>query len=154
VKRLAVLLLPLAACASLPGGGTGGGAATPNAAIEQFLGAAQRKDLPAMASVWGTEKGPASKSMPKKELERRELIMIQCLAHEKATPGTPAPSEAGRLLVPVEMVLLTRKAKPTFTMVKSPGGRWYVENFEIDQLRDQGFCGASTAPPTGAPATR
>jgi hypothetical protein len=101
-----------------------------------------------MAAVWGTENGPASQSIPKKELERRELIMIQCLAHEKATLGASAPSEAGRLRIPVELTLLTRKATPAFTVVKGPGGRWYVENLEIDQLRDQGFCGASTASPT------
>ncbi len=153
MKRLALLLLPAAAaCASLSGGGAGTGADSPNAAIQQFLAAAQRKDLPAMAALWGTEKGPASKTMDKKELDRRELIMIQCLPHEKATLGKSSPSEAGRLKFPVELTLLTRKATPAFTAVQGPGKRWYVENFEIDQLRDQGFCGATAAPPSAGAA--
>src|SRR5512133_2692325 len=83
VKRVALLLLPFAAaCASLPGGGSGTGAESPSAAIQQFLAATRSKDLTAMAKVWGTEKGPASQTMSQRELERRELIMIQCLPHE------------------------------------------------------------------------
>ena len=155
MKRVALLLLSFAAaCASLPGGGAGTGAESPSAAIQQFLSAAQRKDLTAMANVWGTEKGPASQTMNQRELERRELIMIQCLPHEQATLGTPAPSEAGRLRIPVELTLLTRKAKPIFTVVRGPKDRWYVENLEIDQLRDQGFCGAASAPPAPPPGPR
>ena len=151
MKRVALLLPFAAACASLSGGGAGTGAASPSAAIQQFLSASQRKDLTAMANVWGTEKGPASQNLNQRELERRELIMIQCLPHEQATLGAPAPSEAGRLRIPVELTLLTRKAKPIFTVVRGPKDRWYVENLEIDQLRDQGFCGAASAPPPGPP---
>lgn len=152
MKRVALLLLPFAAaCSSLPGGGAGTGAESPSAAIQQFLAAARRKDLTAMATVWGTEKGPASQNMSQRELERRELIMIQCLPHEQATLGTPAPSEAGRLRIPVELTLLALKAKPTFTVVRGPKDRWYVENLELDQLRDQGFCGASAASPAPPP---
>jgi hypothetical protein len=146
VKRVALLLLPFAAaCAHLRGSGTAGGAESPTAAILQFLAAARSKDLPAMAAVWGTEKGPASGSMSTRELERRELIMMQCLAHEKATLGTSAPSEAGRLRIPVQLTAPNRQATPAFTVVRGPQQRWYVENMEIDQLRDQGFCSAPAA---------
>jgi hypothetical protein len=148
VKRVALLLLPLsAACASLSGGGGGAGAESPNAAIQQFLAAARAKNLSAMANIWGTDKGPAGKSLPRQELERRELIMIQCLAHEQATPGTPAPGEAGRLRIPVELSLLTLRARPTFSVVKGPDGRWFVEDLELAVLRDGGFCGAAAALP-------
>ncbi len=154
MKRVALLLPFAVACSSLPGGGSGTGAESPSAAIQQFLSASQRKDLTAMANVWGTEKGPASQNMNQRELERRELIMIQCLPHEQATLGTPAPSEAGRLRIPVELTLVTRKAKPIFTVVRGPKNRWYVENLEIDQLRDQGFCGAASTPTTPPPGPR
>jgi hypothetical protein len=153
VKRVALLLLPIAAaCASLAGGGSDSGASSPSAAIQQFLAAAKRQDLAAMALVWGTADGPAKKSMNQKELERREMIMMRCLPHEKASLGATAPGEAGRLRIPVELTLLTKSAKPVFTVVKGPHGRYFVENLELDQLRDKGFCGASTAPPTGAGA--
>ena len=148
MKRAALLFLPIAiACASLPGPGADTGAESPNAAIQQFLAAARAKNLHAMGSVWGTEKGPASKTIGTKELERRELIMIQCLPHEKATLGASSESEAGRLRVPVELTATMRKANLAFTVVRGPHQRWYVENLEIDQLRDQGFCGATQRQP-------
>ncbi|MHB8840051.1 MAG: hypothetical protein ACYC7F_14000 [Gemmatimonadaceae bacterium] len=154
-RAVLLLLLPvLAACHTLPGGGAGTGAASPNAAIQQFLAAARSKDLKAMASVWGTEKGPASRTMDQRELERRELIMIQCLSHEQATLGAPTPGEAGRLRIPVTLTLLTLKATPAFTVVRGPADRWYVWDLEIDQLRDGGFCGASTTPPGATTAAR
>lgn len=146
MKRVALLLLPLiAACASLPGAGSDSGAESPTAAIRQFLDGAKRRDLPAMAAVWGTEKGPAGNSMNKKELERREFIMMQCLAHEKSTIGTSGPGEGGRLKLPVQLTAGARSASPTFTVVMGPSKRWYVENFDIDQLRNNGFC-STTAP--------
>lgn len=148
VKRAVLLLLSCAtACASVPTGSAGAGADSPSAAIQQFLAASSRKDLSAMALVWGTEKGPASKNLAQRELERRELIMIQCLSHEKVTLGPSAPGEAGRLRIPVELTSGTRKATPYFTVVRGPQRRWYVENLDIDQLRDQGFCGASSPAP-------
>ena len=150
MKRVALLLLPLTvACASLGGGGSTSGAASPTAAIQNFLDGAKRKDLTSMAAVWGTERGPASKSMDRKELERRELIMMQCLTHEKATIGASGPGVGGRLKVPVTLTADTRSASPTFTVVQGPGGRWYVENFDIDNLSGQGFC--SRAAPQSKP---
>ena len=61
------------------------------------------------------------------------------------------PSEAGRLRIPVELTLLKLKATPIFTVVRGPKNRWYVENLEIDTLRDQGFCGAAPASPAPPP---
>lgn len=146
MKRVALLLLPLtAACASLPGAASTSGADSPRAAITQFLDGAKRKDLTTMAAVWGTERGPASKTMDRKELERRELIMMQCLGHEKSSIGASGPGEGGRLKVPVQVTSGTLAASPTFTVVEGPSKRWYVENFEIDQLRNAGFC-SSTSP--------
>ena len=102
-----------------------------------------------MSAVWGTERGPASKSMGRQELERRELIMMQCLAHEKAVVGASGPGEGGRLKVPVTLTAGSRAASPTFTVVKGPKSRWFVENFDLDQVRDQGFC--TSAPPQSRP---
>jgi len=150
VKRVALLLLlPLAAACATLRGGSGTGADSPTTAITRFLDATQRRDLAAMEQVWGTESGLASKTMPRKELERRELIMMQCLHHEKATLGAAGPSEGGRLKIPVALTMGTKHATPAFTVSRDSNNRWYVENFDIDQLRDQGFCALPT--PTPAP---
>jgi hypothetical protein len=141
-----LILLPLAACATLHSGPSAG-ADSPTAAITRFLDAARQKNLASMETVWGTEKGVASKSMSRKELERRELIMMQCLHHEKATLGASGPGEGGRLRIPVEMTMGTKRATPAFTVARGPGNRWYVENFDIDHLRDQGFCALPPPPP-------
>ncbi len=100
-----------------------------------------------MAAVWGTARGPASKSMGRQELERRELIMMQCLAHEKSSLGASSPGEGGRIKIPVTLTAASRSASPVFTTVQGPHSRWYVENFDIDELRNQGFCGATPTPP-------
>ena len=148
MKRVAVLLIPLfAACASLGGSSANSGAPSPSAAIAQFLDGANRKDLLAIAAVWGTDRGPASKSMGRQELERRELIMMQCLSHEKSSLGATSPGEGGRIKVPVTLTAATRSATPVFTVVLGPRSRWYVENFDIDEVRNQGFCGATATPP-------
>ncbi|MEK6611492.1 MAG: hypothetical protein AABZ29_01760 [Gemmatimonadota bacterium] len=148
MKRVAVLMLSLtAACASLGGAGSSSGAPSSGAAIAQFLASANRKDLAAMAAVWGTERGPASKSMGRQELERRELIMMQCLAHEKSSLGASSPGEGGRVKVLVTLTAAPRSASPVFTTVLGPRSRWYVENLDIDELRNQGFCGATVTPP-------
>lgn len=133
----------------MSGAGSDPGAESPSAAIQQFLDGAKRKDLPAMAAVWGTERGPASQSMGRQELERRELIMMQCLGHEKVVVGTSGPGEGGRLKVSVTLTAGARSASPMFTVVKGPKNRWFVENMDIDHLRDQGFC--ASAPPSSKP---
>lgn len=142
-----VLLLPLAAaCVTLSHGTGETGAASPHAAIEQFLAAARRHDLPAVSAVWGTPKGPASRTMRPRDLERRVLIMIQCLAHEQATLGDGAPIEGGRLRVAVALTAHHATAQPLFTVVPGPADRWYVENVDLDHLRDRGFCAGLAAP--------
>ena len=155
MNRVVLLLLPvLAACHSLSRGGSGTGAASPDAAIQQFLTAAKNKDLRSMTAVWGTEKGPASSTMSQKELDRRELIMIQCLGHQQATLGASTPGEGGRLRIPVALTMQNLKASPLFTVVRGPNERWYVENLDIDQLRDRGFCGTTGTRSGSAEATR
>ena len=147
MKRVALfLLLPLAVACATVRVKSSGGASSPTAAILQFLDAAKRRDLAAMAQVWGTDAGSASATMSRQELERRELIMMQCLRHEKATLGVSGPGEAGRLKLPVQLTMGDRRANPSFTVVRSSGARWFVENFEMDQLRDQGFCSLPSAP--------
>ena len=159
MKRVVVLLLPLtAACASL-GAGPEKGASSPESAIEIFLVAANRQDVTVMSSVWGTEKGPTSKSATfklldwgharrvRRDLERRELIMMMCLGHEKAVIGSSSPGEAGRRKITVQLSAANRTASPTFTAVQGPQNRWFVENFDLDQLSSKGFCRAKPAQP-------
>lgn len=143
MKRWIVVTLGLtAAC----GGGTAGGgptpaavgAATPEAAVTAFLAAAKDRDLQAMSVVWGTAKGPARETMARAELERRELIMMQVLCPEQSRVVERQPGEAGKVVLRMELSRPGMTKTPRFTTVAGPGGRWYVEDFEIASLQD--FC--------------
>jgi len=76
--RVLLFALLLAAC----GGGQSGpspepGPATPDAAIRRFMQAASDSNLPAMANIWGTEKGAAGRTgQPPDYLKRMQVTQL------------------------------------------------------------------------------
>ncbi len=150
VKHMAAAaaLVLLAACgggqpetAPRPGGGGGaGGAADSRSAVETFLSTVRAGDLQALALIWGTAEGPARDAgFGREELEQRELIMIWCMNHDSAQIGGELPhGERGRAYR-VDLTRGQRTRTTTMYTVPGPGGRWYVENVDLDPaLRD--FC--------------
>ena len=53
------------------------------------LAAATLQDIQAISAVWGDEKGMTRDRIARDELEKRTLIMICVLGHEKQTIGAP-----------------------------------------------------------------
>jgi hypothetical protein len=110
MKKLAVVLVLAAACHSAGGptagtvrpagspisGGGVGGAISPRTAVTGFLAAARAEDLQALASMWGTSEGPARNSIPRDELEKREIVMICFLKHDRYRLLTDAESTSDR----------------------------------------------------------
>ncbi|MDQ3995833.1 MAG: hypothetical protein M3303_02310 [Gemmatimonadota bacterium] len=151
MKKLSVALALVAAChsaaANPPGGvrpagapfssGTGG-ATSARAAVAAFLTAARNEDLQAMAIVWGTSAGPARATIPREELEKRELIMMCFLRHDRYQLVSDAESTAGqrRIEAELEQGMLIRTT--AFTVVPAADGRWYVQSFDMEAVRD--FC--------------
>lgn len=149
MKKLCIALVLVAACQSgaakqptaiFPAGapfasGTGG-AATARGAVAGFLAAARKEDLQAMASLWGTASGPASNTIPRDELEKRELIMMCYLRHQRYSLVSDAGSTGGqrRIEVELEQGMLIRKT--AFMVVPGNDNRWYVQSFDMDALRD------------------
>jgi len=91
-----------------------------------------------MARVWGTKDGSALSTLPREEMEKRELINIRCLNHDTYDIISDAPATAGKR---VFAVLLRRKDQTrttNFYTVTGPSGRWYVESFQPEPLAD--FC--------------
>src|SRR5262245_38519622 len=72
------------------------GATSPAAAVRGYLTAAQTQDLQAMARVWGTKDGSALTTLPREELEKRELINIRCLSHDNFDIISDAPATGGK----------------------------------------------------------
>lgn len=145
MKRFMVLVFVLSACArqtsvtSSSGSivDNAPGAPTPQAAVEKFLAAVRAQDLQAMATIWGTAKGPArdDSRLGRDELEKRELIMQCYLSHEKyRILGETRGTQDKGFRVSLSSGPITRET--TFTVVSGPSSRWYVENADLQPLTD------------------
>lgn len=141
-RPLAGLLL-LAACSTgiqtVANNGQLTGAATAQLAVEQFLKAANEKDIQAMSIVFGTKNGPARETMDRTELEKREIILACYFAHDSARVLGEDRGSDGHREVRVELKKGNLTRQSTFYAIQGPGGRWYVDNMDIAAVRD--FCG-------------
>lgn len=114
------------------------GAADPAGAVKAFLAAARAQDLQALATVWGTPQGPARDVIPRDELEKREIFLLRCLAHDSYQMISDAPAPDGRRVYAVELKRRDLTRTSNFYSVLGPAGRWYVEKFDVEPLQD--FC--------------
>lgn len=139
MKRLAVVLVLLsAACRGAPSG-LMTGAATPEAAVTAFIAAGKAQDLQAMSAVWGTNHGSVRETMPRADIERREMIMMRLLCQDQHRITGTSPGIGGQRIVNVELSRGSNALNRRFTTVEGPSGRWYVNDFEIDEAL-QRFC--------------
>ena len=149
MRVLLLLLLVLPVACRPQGGSDVTGAANPRAAVESFLRAAKAQDLEAMSVIWGTERGPARDQMDRQYRERAQLVMMCYLNHDQYRIVSETPGEARRTLA-VQLSRGSLNRTTSFVAVLGPGGRWYVEQAQIQPLTD--FCRtppASTPPPPG-----
>ncbi len=149
MKKLIIAVALLSACSSAPPAkpapapapvisGNQTGAADPVAAITAFLAAAKQQDIQALGALWGDTQGPARDRMDRAEAEKRELIMICYLKHDRYDIAGDAPNPGGTRAIVVNMTLgnLTRSAN--FNVVQGPARRWYVQDVDLKSLQD--FC--------------
>ena len=148
VKRPALTLLRFAALTAGLAGLAAGcrhpaptplpGAPAPRLAVESFLAAVKAQDLQAMSSIWGTREGPVrdSHSLGRDAVERRELIMMCFLGHDRYRLGGETPGEGGRRVFAVELTRGTISRSSNFFTVQGPSSRWYVESVDITPLQD------------------
>ena len=130
---LAALVAATPACRSAAVGGIAAGAPAPSDAVQRFVGAARAQDTRSMLALWGTSKGTVSDA---NDAEKR-MIIFQCfLGHESARLVSDVPSMGAGRAVSMELRqgAITRQTK--FTAVQGPGGRWFVESFDINALTD------------------
>ena len=137
-KLTAVVVLLFAACRGAPSG-LMTGASSPEAAVTAFIGAAKAQDLQAMSAVWGTPKGSVRETMPRAQIEQRELILIRLLCQDEFRILRREPSIDGRQFVQVELMRRGGTLPRRFTTVMGPSNRWYVEDFAVDDAIQQ-FC--------------
>jgi hypothetical protein len=118
------------------GGGTG--AADARSAVLAFLDAGKNEDLQALSAVWGSSQGSVrdTGTIPRDEMEKRELVMICYLSHDTHQILSDAPSANNERVLATQLRKgpLTRTAN--FYAVAGPGGRWYVRGFDMEALTD------------------
>jgi hypothetical protein len=120
------------------------GAPSARGAVERFLAAVRSQDLQAMSLVWGSKAGPARETLPREELEKREVILAQCLANDSASfvDENSAPDGDRQVRYALHHGNVVRT--PTFSVEEGPLSRWYVR--QID-LRDVHSCTVEAGAP-------
>jgi len=148
VKKLIMAVVLVAACrtsppvvvstATRPATGNATGGADALGAIRAFMAAAKQQDLQALGGVWGNANGPARDAISREELEKRELIMMRCLRHDRYDIAGEAPNPGGSRAMVVNLTYRDVSRSTNFVVVRGPANRWYVEKFDLDPL--QGIC--------------
>jgi hypothetical protein len=107
-----------------------------------FMAAVKAQDLQALSFVWGGKDGPAITlgTMDREAMEKREIIMICHLTHDKfrITGESPAPNDQRNLTVEITRTRTNETRSTTFLTTPGPGKRWYVVQPDLNPLKD--FC--------------
>ena len=125
--------MAVAACSS----GSGGAAAvhpanTASAAVQNFMKAVSDSNLAAMAGLWGTSKGSASRTRQPADYQRRIVVMQSYLSHDdfRILGDVPEGSE-GRHTVQVQI----RRGACTWTIpflvIQLADGSWIVNQMDL-----------------------
>jgi len=120
------------------------GAPTGRGAVERFLAAVRAQDLQALGLVWGSKSGPAPVTIPRQELEKREVILTQCLANDSAKYLDENAALSGDRQVRYMLYHGPVVRTTLFTVEAGPDSRWYVK--EID-LHDPHSCTVEAGQP-------
>ena len=76
--------------------------------------------------------------MERTDPEKRELIMVCYLKHDRYEIAGEAPNPGGTRAVVVNLTLGNQSRSANFEVVRGPGDRWYVQNVDLKALQD--FC--------------
>jgi hypothetical protein len=146
VKKLILLLLILAisACSrsrtpapgapppSAPANQVGG--ADPRAALSAFLAAAKAQNIVAMSAMWGGPGGLARDGQPWADVEKRLITMACYLRHDSSTVLRENAVAGGGRTFTVQLTAGDITRASDFTTVAGSGGRWYLQDFQIEPL--------------------
>jgi hypothetical protein len=130
-RRWYAAALLLAACS----GGSAGQVQPANtavAAVQNFMKAVADSNLTAMASLWGTARGPAGRTRQPPDYERRVAVMQTYLSHDdfRIVSDAPDGSEARRAM----QVQIRRQActwDVPFTVIQMTDGNWIVNQVDL-----------------------
>jgi hypothetical protein len=114
------------------------GAADPASAVRNYLAAAKVQDLQALSLAWGTRDGSARERMERNYLEKAEIVVVKCVAHDSYEIIGDAPGLGGSRVFAVSLKSKDLTRTTNFNVVPGPAKRWYVESVDMTPLQD--FC--------------
>jgi len=85
------------------------------------MAAAKLQSVQSLSLWWGDSQGPTREAMARDELEKRELIMLKCLKHD-------------RYDVVVNVLYRDSENTTHLTVVPGPHNRWYVQDVDLRPL--------------------
>jgi hypothetical protein len=134
----ASFLVLLAACGgSLRAPADGPGSAEPVAAVERFLNLAAVPDYIEMGWMFGTDRGPIIRRDPQGDVERRMYAIATVLKNDEheIRSHRPVPGRTGSAVeVNVALRQGQRDHLVPFTVVRGPGGRWFIEQVRLEAI--------------------
>jgi hypothetical protein len=88
--------------------------------------------------VWGSTSGSVrdANTIPREEMEKRELVMLCYLAHDSHTIVSDAPAANNERVIAAALRRGTLTRTTNFYAVAGPAGRWYVRQFDMEALTD------------------
>jgi len=106
--------------------------ATPSAAVVDFMRALGDSNLTRMAQLWGTAKGPVSRTKPKNY--EKQIVIMQLFLHGATaqTLGEVPGEKSGKRTVTTMLSHSGCTVTIPFTVAKASEG-WVVENFDLDR---------------------
>ena len=114
------------------------GAPSAESAVAGFLDGARARDYAAMARLFGTERGPASRRWGRADIEQRMLVLAGLLSHRAYRLRPPAAKEEGGRARWVADLAGTRRGDVSVPFIVVPHrGRWFVE-----QILTEGLAGS------------
>lgn len=98
------------------------------------MAAAKLQSVQSLSLWWGDSQGPTREAMAKDELEKRELIMLKCLKHDRYAVVGDAPSAGGARDVVLNVLYRDSENTTHLTVVPGPHNRWYVQDVDLRPL--------------------
>jgi hypothetical protein len=121
---------------SASGGGSGmEGGPDATSAVRGFMAAAKLQSIQSLSLWWGNSQGPTRDLIARDELEKRELIMLKCLKHDRYDVVGDAPTAGGARDVIVNLMYRDSESTTHLTVVPGPHSRWYVQNVDLKPLQ-------------------
>jgi hypothetical protein len=138
VKRRLALFLFLLATGTACGGNPGAETAVPqsmNESIAQFLAAVKANDHRRMGALWGTERGPAERSMNREVLRQRLTVIQKYLDHSgyRVIEGPlRVPGRDDLLTFRIELQRTNCNQVLPIDVIRTRSGGWLVYDVHLE----------------------